>query len=635
MPNNLFNVAPSRNWLMFIISVFCITVVFAVINFSSSIRPDHTVVQNVGHLIDAKKQYSIFNILSSSNEIWQVYDQDLASLGISDELHWFRFRFTLSNIDSAQSRLLEIDNALLDNINLWFVQDNHVLTEYQVGASFPFSQRNVEHERFLFPVPTNGQTMEIYVSASSKSPMHLPLNIWHQKDYLEFTSKSGLIVGGFFGLMLAMGLSNLFFFITTRNPIFLVYAGYVIFLALTLSELQGLGYRYIWPNSPWLQQHAIGIFANLTVCLSVTFCNLLLNVRFYSARLSKLLNMTAYAFLVGIVISLFIPLQAFINVFFVMLCASGVFILGVSIWLWIKGLAIARYYTLAWSILFISSFVVSLDALNIINFNLPSYYLLMLGAGIETLLLALVLAISHNQQRRALLDTQTELLDKERQAQHAQKDMLVLQESTTEDLEYKVQERTLELEIALRELSETNRELQEKNTLDALTGIRNRRYFDKKYQAEVRRSRREKTQLSVVMMDIDHFKKVNDQFGHLVGDECIKIVANTLKEALKRPSDDVCRYGGEEFALILPSTDLAGALVLVEQLRCKIEKIDIPVEDVSINITISAGIGTAIADLSQPEDIILALADQQLYAAKNAGRNNVQGSHLDVTQQQD
>jgi diguanylate cyclase (GGDEF)-like protein len=151
----------------------------------------------------------------------------------------------------------------------------------------------------------------------------------------------------------------------------------------------------------------------------------------------------------------------------------------------------------------------------------------------------------------------------------------------------------------------------------------------------VRKSRRERTQLSVVMIDIDHFKSVNDQYGHLIGDECIKAVARTFKNALKRPSDNVCRYGGEEFVLILPSTDLKGALILVEQLRVKIEKTNIHTDDVTINITISAGIGTAIADITQPEDNILALADKQLYAAKNAGRNNVQGSHIDFIQQQD
>jgi diguanylate cyclase (GGDEF)-like protein len=137
------------------------------------------------------------------------------------------------------------------------------------------------------------------------------------------------------------------------------------------------------------------------------------------------------------------------------------------------------------------------------------------------------------------------------------------------------------------------------------------------------------------MIDIDHFKSVNDQYGHLVGDECIKSVAKTLKQALKRPSDDVCRYGGEEFALILPSTDLQGALVLTEGLRAQIENTRIQAEGVYINITVSVGIGTAIADLNQPEDILLALADKQLYAAKNAGRNNVQGTHLNDIQPQD
>jgi diguanylate cyclase (GGDEF)-like protein len=632
VPNSPFRVTLSKHSLLLIISVVCIAVGFAATDFS---RPSHTVVQDIEYLVDTKEQSPIFNMLNNTDNNWQKLSQDLTSLGISNKLHWFRF--TLKNIDSEGSRLLEINNALLDSVKLWFVQGNKVLAEYQVGDTLPFSQRPVGHQNFLFPVPTNGQSVEVYVSTYSKGTIDLPLNIWQHNDYLEFSSKSDLIMGCFFGLMLAMGLSNLVMFIITRTPTFLVYAGCVLFLTLTIAAVLGVGYRYIWSDSPWLQQHAVGIFANLTLYLLIIFCNLLLNVRAYNTQLSKLLNSTAYVFLIGLVTSLFIQLQVYIEAFLLMLCASAVMIFFVSIWLWMKGLVIARYYSFAWAVLLISGFTVSLDTLNIFNFNfnLPSNYLLMLGAGAETLILALILAISHNQQTQTVLDRQAELLNQERQTQHTQKDMLALQENTTEDLEYKVQERTLELEIALRELSETNRELQEKNTLDALTGIRNRSFFDKKYQAEVRRSRREQTQLSVVMMDIDHFKNVNDQYGHLVGDKCIKTVARTLEKALKRPSDDVCRYGGEEFALILPSTDLEGALILVEQLRAEIERTSIQAENVSVNITISAGIGSAVADLNQPEDVILALADKQLYAAKNAGRNNVQGSHLELTQQQD
>jgi diguanylate cyclase (GGDEF)-like protein len=632
LPNSLFGVILSKNWLLLIISILCVAGIFAATDFSSPIRPSHNVVQGITHLVDTKKQYTISNVLSTTDNIWQQPSQNLTSLVLSDELYWFRF--TISHVHPAGSRFLEIHHTLLDSVNIWFIQGNKILAEYQASDALAFSQRSIKHENFILPVPTSERSIEVYINTYSKGPVNLPLHIWTQNEYLEFISKSGLIMGVFIGLMLAMGLSSLFFFITTHSQIFLIYAGYVIFSALTLIALQGVGYDYIWPNSSWLQQYAVGIFANLAVCLSILFCERLLNVRAFNIKLSILLKITAYIFLLVLIISLFIPLPIFIKVFLLMLCGSGMLVLAVTIGLWVKGLTIAGYYTLPWAVLLVSGFTLSLDTLNIINVNLPSYYLLMLGVIIETLLLGLILAFSHNQQQTSLT-RQAALLHKKHQAQHPQKDMWALQEDDTKRLEYKVQERTLELEVALRELSDTNRELQEKNSIDALTGLHNRSFFDKKYQAEVRRSRREQTQLSIVMVDIDYFKNVNDQYGHLVGDECIKRVAHTLKKALKRPSDYVSRFGGEEFTLILPNTDLEGALFLTEQLRAEIKKTTIQAGKISVNITISAGIGCAIADLNQPDNYILALADKQLYAAKNAGRNNVQGRHLDFTQQQD
>lgn len=544
MSNSPPNILFRKIWLLLIISAFCITAVLVVTSFSSVTRPNYTVVKDIEYLSTEDRQISISKVLNIPDNMWRQIGGDLTSSNLVNELFWLRF--TLSDFNSAQLRLLEINNVLSDSVNFWFVQNNQILENNQINDSFYVTQ----YGNALFPIPTNKQPLSVYVSTYSKSATDITLNIWQQIDYLKFTSKNNIIMGIFFGLMLAMGLSNLFFYITTRTPTFLVYAGYVMFLALTLAALQGLGYRYIWSDSPWLQQNAVGISANLTACLSTIFCDLLLDVRAYSTRLSKLLNIIAGAFLVGLIFNLFIPLAVFSNVFLVMLCASGILVLSISIWLWIKGLAIARYYSFAWAILFIGVFTESVNTLSMINLNLHSYYLLMLCAGTETILLALILAISHNQQRQTLLDTQVELLNQERRTQHTQQVMLALQENTTEELEYKVQERTLELEVALRELSDTNRELNEKNTLDALTGIRNRRYFNKKYQAEIRRSRRERTQLSVVMIDIDHFKHVNDRYGHLVGDECIRAVARILKNALKRSSDDVCRYGGEELSRV-------------------------------------------------------------------------------------
>ncbi|MGY0648932.1 MAG: GGDEF domain-containing protein, partial [Paraglaciecola chathamensis] len=259
--------------------------------------------------------------------------------------------------------------------------------------------------------------------------------------------------------------------------------------------------------------------------------------------------------------------------------------------------------------------------LNLISLTISSNYLLMLGVIIETFLLALMLALSVNHQRRQLFRAQREALRKEREMRAVQDDVLAQQNNAQEELEYSVQERTLELEIALRELSEINRELEEKNTLDALTGIRNRRYFDKKYLAEVRRSRRERTELVVAMIDIDHFKKVNDEHGHLVGDDCIKFVAERLKKTLKRPSDDVCRYGGEEFSAIMPSTDIQGAHDLLDHLRLEIQNTPVYSAGVAVNLTVSIGLASAIMDPQQSEDVLIGFADQLLYQAKNNGRN--------------
>lgn len=192
-----------------------------------------------------------------------------------------------------------------------------------------------------------------------------------------------------------------------------------------------------------------------------------------------------------------------------------------------------------------------------------------------------------------------------------------------DELESKVQERTLELNIALQELEEANKELQEKNTLDELTGLYNRRFYDQKILAEYRRSRRNLTPLSLVVIDIDHFKKVNDSYGHLAGDECLVAVSACLKLCLRRSSDIIFRYGGEEFCIILPETDSKGALALAEELRENIERCEINYHGITINLTISCGTSTYLQQKNVQPEQLFAAADQALYQAKNNGRNQV------------
>ncbi len=223
---------------------------------------------------------------------------------------------------------------------------------------------------------------------------------------------------------------------------------------------------------------------------------------------------------------------------------------------------------------------------------------------------------------------QQQVLASARASDLAQQKLLALQEESQEQLESRVQERTLELNIALQELEAVNQELKEKNTLDELSGLYNRRYYDQKIMAEFRRSRRNLTPLSIILIDIDHFKLVNDSYGHLTGDKCIVEVAKRIKSLLRRSTDVGCRYGGEEFCLILPETDAEGALALAQDICQSTYKQQIFDDDIIIDLTVSCGVATYQQEQGVTPDIIFASADKALYKAKQAGRNQVQVSLL-------
>ncbi|PWC58888.1 diguanylate cyclase [Azospirillum sp. TSH7] len=162
--------------------------------------------------------------------------------------------------------------------------------------------------------------------------------------------------------------------------------------------------------------------------------------------------------------------------------------------------------------------------------------------------------------------------------------------------------------------------------LDGLTGIANRRRFDEAMAREWRRCARSHLPLSLVILDVDHFKAYNDQYGHQTGDECLRIVAEVLAERARRPSDLVARYGGEEFVCLLPETDGPGATRVAEGFRAGVAERRIPhaQSPVAPFVTISLGVATVIPSAESSPEELAEMADQLLYRAKRTGRNRVQ-----------
>ena len=185
------------------------------------------------------------------------------------------------------------------------------------------------------------------------------------------------------------------------------------------------------------------------------------------------------------------------------------------------------------------------------------------------------------------------------------------------------------LQVVLRNVTKRSIEkerLQRLSQLDGLTNIANRRYFDVVLNREVNRARRNKLPIALLLFDIDNFKKYNDMYGHLTGDDCLKRVTEAAGKMLKRPGDLLARFGGEEFAVLLPETDEYGAEIVAEQLRLHIEKLAIPhpQSDVLPVVTISVGVSSMTRPTTADIVPFIERADRALYAAKRSGKNRVQ-----------
>jgi diguanylate cyclase (GGDEF)-like protein len=192
-------------------------------------------------------------------------------------------------------------------------------------------------------------------------------------------------------------------------------------------------------------------------------------------------------------------------------------------------------------------------------------------------------------------------------------------------LRRRVAERTQKLMVQTKKLEKAKLELARLASLDGLTNISNRRYLDEYLENEWLRLSRAASPLSLIMIDIDFFKKFNDHYGHLAGDECLVTIAWILRESIRRPADFVARFGGEEFVCLLPDTALEGALNVAQLINQRLNEVALPhaSSPVADIVTVSMGLATCVPSHDKSAMDLIELADKQLYQAKEQGRNRI------------
>lgn len=576
-------------------------------------------------LRDPVRRFTIDELLQGeSHTQWQEEDKESSypNFGITRDAIWLRL--PVEQQQKATSWLLEIANPLLDQVDFYLVKNGQVIERFITGDHYPFAQRPLSHRHLLFPLQLEvGSRYELWLRIGSDSSMKVQLHLWQPDQFWKKDQPLLLGYGFVHGMIMLFSLYYLFIFIWTKERSHLYFALFSLFSALTIITIHGSGFQYLWPNSITLQEQAIFF---LVPCSSLTlskFASHLLQLRGRRQFRSRLLSLAAWLSLLYMPVSILLPPQPRMVLLGIVLLYSFGITFIISLLELLQGNRSVRYFIFGWMLLLLCVVAFVLGRFGLLPF-LPDTENA-IEVGLAGLIVALSFALSArlNEERSSKLTAQKKaLLHEQEVIQEQQRNLTILQQ-TKDELEQNVASRTRDLNNALQELKHANSQLQLLSTVDSLTGVKNRRYFDQTYLSEWRRALRERKPLSLLLIDADHFKRVNDQMGHMAGDECLKQLAQRICRTVTRPSDSVSRYGGEEFIVLLPNTALLGALQIAERIREQIKEEAIAWQGSEIWLTVSIGVTSIQANSGISPDLALQQADDALYRAKSEGRDRV------------
>lgn len=541
---------------------------------------------------------------------WEHSRRDVLSFGYSASTYWIRFGLTHSGADT-KPYLLEVAYPVLDHVDVHVFRGDDEIAHYSMGDRVSYSQRPVDHPNYIAPldVEPNGTT-EVYLRIQSSSSIQVPLALYHDLSLVETNFDRGMTQALFYGAMLVMVLYNLLIFFTTRDISYLYYVMSVVSISTLLAGIEGLTFKYIWPDNTWLNDSSLVVGLSGMVLFSALFFRSFLSIPKTRPLLSKLLLAFAVFALGTATGAFFFPYRLMMLATILLAVCAILTVFSAGIIRWRDGFHAARYVNVAWTCVLVAGLLLALNKLGFLPRNSFTENVVQIGTGFQTLLLSFALAHRLTYERDMREKAQQE-------SAAAQQNLLQQQVRANEDLDHMVRRRTEELEQA-------NIKLKEIGSTDGLTNLLNRRAFEEIFLVEYKRAYRGKSPVAILMIDLDHFKQINDTYGHPFGDLCLITAASLIQGCIRRPPDVAARYGGEEFIVMLPDTDIKGAVCVAGNILKGLSGTAIRDGERVTAITASIGVAAAIPDSQSDRDKLLKEADQNLYAAKEKGRNRLE-----------
>lgn len=510
----------------------------------------------------------------ASHLTFQTYRGDELSLGITQSVYWVRFKAPVIVSDKPIGGwLLQLNNANIDNIDLFIPEQNaeqsHAYQVKKIGSHRPTTDRDILDSTWVFQLPpTFKEHQFIYLRLESTSALRLPITFWQVDAFMRTAFIKNIGFGAFYGILLVMLLFNFFIYTVLRDKAYLFYVFYVFFMFLYQFQVHGHS-RLIF-ELPYRLYNAI-----FWVCLAATFIfSVLFTQHFLQVKPGSSFNKVLTAIL------LIALLQGILGAFGYNIWANQLahllgllgplFIMIIASLRYSQGFRPARYYILAWGVLFSGVIIWVLAA------YLPGLLLavdvLLLATASESVLLALALA-----------------------------------------------DRVKTLKIRGEALSNRVKRYRDLSMTDGLTGLNNKRSFDRTLTESIKDSLKKQATFSLMVIDIDHFKSYNDTYGHLEGDRVIVRLARVLLNAASE-TQHAFRYGGEEFVMVLNGFSCDDAIPVAENIRIRIMTEPFtPTLNESVVVTVSIGIAQFQAD--DDRESLFERADMALYKAKANGRN--------------